>query len=110
MGQYDPTKDPKIVNLKEDRIKYWISVGAQCSETVNNLLVNAGVITGEKKKSVRISKKRQEKMDSKKSEAAEAKEKADKEPKPAEAPAEAAPAAEPKEEVKEEVKEEKKMK
>lgn len=33
---------------KSDRIKHWISVGAQVSPTVHNLLVSKGVLTGKK--------------------------------------------------------------
>lgn len=73
LGQYDPTKNPKIINLKEDRIKHWLAVGAQPSNTVNNLLVNAGIITGSKKKSVSISKKRRIKLNEKAGQAKEAK-------------------------------------
>lgn len=38
LGNYDPHK--KELNVKMDRINYWISKGAQVSPTVNNLLVN----------------------------------------------------------------------
>jgi len=34
----------KRAELKTERIKYWLSVGAQVSATVNNLLVKQGVI------------------------------------------------------------------
>lgn len=71
LGIYNPTESTKLVNLKEDRIKYWLSVGAQPSSTVNNLLINNSIISGEKKRSVTISKKRKAKMDGKKAEAEE---------------------------------------
>lgn len=38
----------KEYNLEEDRIKYWISVGAKPSDTVYNLLIKKGVIEGKK--------------------------------------------------------------
>lgn len=40
LGWYDPiTTDPtRIINLKADRIHYWLSVGAQPSQTVADLL------------------------------------------------------------------------
>ena len=38
VGHYDPTKDPIILSLKEDRIEYWISKGAQPSKTVSRLM------------------------------------------------------------------------
>lgn len=47
VGHYDPIpgKDGnKHVGLAIDRIKYWLSVGAQPSDTVARLLGQAGVI------------------------------------------------------------------
>ncbi|HEY4474698.1 MAG TPA: 30S ribosomal protein S16 [Candidatus Paceibacterota bacterium] len=38
LGTYNPHE--KILNVKKDRIDYWVSKGAQPSPTVNNLLVN----------------------------------------------------------------------
>jgi len=38
----------KRTELKAERIKYWLGVGAQVSATVNNLLVKHGVTTGAK--------------------------------------------------------------
>lgn len=38
IGYYDPTKKPKIVFFRKDRVDYWISKGAQLSPTVKNLL------------------------------------------------------------------------
>lgn len=46
----------KEKSLKVDRIKYWIEKGAQCSDTVHNLLVANGVVNGPKR-AVRIKKK-----------------------------------------------------
>lgn len=40
LGTYDPKQDPAEVNLKHDRIQYWISVGAQPTETVQSLIKN----------------------------------------------------------------------
>ncbi len=66
IGSYSPTQSPKLFDVKQDRIQHWISMGAQPSETVNNLLVSNGIIEGKKKKSVSITKKRQTKLDVKK--------------------------------------------
>ncbi len=55
LGFYNPKT--KEIELNAERIKYWISVGAQPSNTVHNLLVKQGVIEDEKRKSVKISKK-----------------------------------------------------
>ena len=38
VGQYNPRTDPATVNLKRERIDYWVSKGAQLSETVHRLL------------------------------------------------------------------------
>ena len=38
LGTYNPHE--KVLNVKKDRIDYWVSKGAQASPTVNNLLVN----------------------------------------------------------------------
>lgn len=45
LGQYDPLeKDAeKQISFKRERIEYWLSVGAQPSETVANLLEKAGI-------------------------------------------------------------------
>lgn len=60
LGWLNPrTKERKI---KRDRLTYWLSVGAQATATVHNLLVSEGIIKGPKVKAIKISKKRQEKM------------------------------------------------
>ena len=46
LGSYNPFS--KALEAKTDRIKYWLSVGAQMSPTVNNLLVEKKVIEGAK--------------------------------------------------------------
>ncbi|MFA5864525.1 MAG: 30S ribosomal protein S16 [Phycisphaerae bacterium] len=45
LGFYDPvTKDiTKQFSMKRERVEYWLSVGAQPSETVRSLLVKAGM-------------------------------------------------------------------
>ncbi len=46
LGFYNPlTKEKKV---KTERVKYWLSVGAQPSDTVYNLLISEGVIKGKK--------------------------------------------------------------
>ena len=47
LGNYDARKNDKTI-LKEDRIKHWISNGAQVSGTVHNILVGSKVIEGKK--------------------------------------------------------------
>ncbi len=46
LGSYDPRTDR--IDLKADRIKYWISVGTTVSDTVHNLLVSQKIIEGKK--------------------------------------------------------------
>lgn len=96
LGTYNPRTTPSEINLKVDRIKDWISKGAQCSNTVWNMLIDQGVVTGEKRKSIEISKKRKEKLEKKSADKAAAEEtkKAEQESAkqaPAEPEAEAAP-------------------
>ncbi|CAG8458584.1 4194_t:CDS:2 [Acaulospora colombiana] len=47
LGVYDPIPGPdgvKSIEWKEDRIKYWLTVGAQPSDTVARLLSRAGIL------------------------------------------------------------------
>ncbi|HYF12911.1 MAG TPA: 30S ribosomal protein S16 [Candidatus Paceibacterota bacterium] len=46
LGSYDARTDR--VELKADRIKYWMGVGATVSDTVHNILVNQKVIDAKK--------------------------------------------------------------
>ena len=48
VGFYNPLTEPKTVELKADRIKHWLSVGAEPTPTVHNLLVDAGLIKEKK--------------------------------------------------------------
>jgi len=56
LGNYNPRS--KEFNINTDKIKYWISKGAQASASVFNLLVKQGILEGKKMKSVSISKAR----------------------------------------------------
>jgi small subunit ribosomal protein S16 len=38
VGTYDPLKKPAQVNLKAERIRYWLGCGAQPSDTVRSFL------------------------------------------------------------------------
>jgi small subunit ribosomal protein S16 len=42
VGHYNPTKDPIVLGLDEERVKYWISQGAQPSTTVQRLIKYEG--------------------------------------------------------------------
>jgi small subunit ribosomal protein S16 len=108
LGNYNPRT--KELVIKEDRLKYWISVGAQMSNTVHNLMNRKNIIEDKPKKSVTISKKRTVKLAEKNKEKEEAKaEKKEKEANDAKKDEEVkeAPAEEKKEEVTEEKKEDK---
>ena len=40
VGTYNPVSQPPVMNLKHERIEYWVKNGAQPSETVTRLLKN----------------------------------------------------------------------
>lgn len=42
LGFYLPARKPEILELKKERIEYWLSKGAQPTDTVAVLLKNAG--------------------------------------------------------------------
>lgn len=65
IGFYNPRTEPATISLKIERIKYWLSKGAQPTATVHNMLVNAGVITGEKMKVVKKHKAKEVKNEEK---------------------------------------------
>lgn len=37
VGLYNPRTNPATIDLKRDRIEYWVSKGAKMSDTVNKL-------------------------------------------------------------------------
>ncbi len=46
LGSYDPRVDK--AELKAERIKHWLSMGAKTSDTVHNLLVSGKIIDAKK--------------------------------------------------------------
>ena len=44
VGYYDPTKEPSVIKVDEEKAKKWISTGAQHTDTVKSLLKIAGVL------------------------------------------------------------------
>ncbi len=42
VGDYNPLTEPSEVNLKEERLKYWIGQGATPTNTVRSLLKQKG--------------------------------------------------------------------
>ena len=43
IGTYNPLKEPAVVTLKTERVKYWIDKGALPTATVKNLLKKEGL-------------------------------------------------------------------
>lgn len=54
LGSYNPHN--KELKVKVDRIKHWLENGAGISATVNNLLIDKGIIKGEKMKASKSGK------------------------------------------------------
>lgn len=59
LGSYNPRT--KHIELKSDRIKHWLSVGAQASATAHNLFVSNKVIEGKKVTAAHIKAKKKTK-------------------------------------------------
>ncbi len=55
LGSYDPHK--KVALIKGDRVLHWIKMGAAMSPTANNLLINQGIVSGNKVKAWKPKKK-----------------------------------------------------
>lgn len=93
LGTFNPHAKKNQFQPKADRITYWLSQGAQTSNTIHNLLVANGIIKDAKKKSVFLSQRRKKEIADKKKSSAPVAVKA-----PAEAQVEQSavePAAEP---------------
>jgi len=52
VGNYDPKKNPAEITLKEDRIKEWLSKGAEPTLTVSQLLGKKGITIAKNKTKV----------------------------------------------------------
>lgn len=58
LGAYNPyTKD---IQVKNDRVKYWLEKGAQMTPTANNLLIEKKIIEGKKVKASKPGNKKTE--------------------------------------------------
>ena len=44
IGNYDPTKEPAVVNVEEEKAIDWMMKGAQPTDTVRSLLSKKGVM------------------------------------------------------------------
>ncbi|MFA6995384.1 MAG: 30S ribosomal protein S16 [Patescibacteria group bacterium] len=60
LGSYNPHS--KELATKTDRIKYWLSKGAQMTATVNNLLVEKKIIEGKKATASKVGKKSEKRV------------------------------------------------
>lgn len=71
LGYVDPLTKRKSLN--KERVQYWLSKGAQPSESIHNLLVSEKIIEGKKIHVSKFSKKKQAEVDAEKVKAEEAK-------------------------------------
>lgn len=75
LGTYNPMTEPSTVDLKHERIQYWISVGAQPTETVASLIKHNPQQSEEEKaaaseaKAAKAAADKQAKIDARKAEA-----------------------------------------
>lgn len=44
IGRYDPRHEPSVVEIDKERAAYWLSKGAQASDSVRRLLEVVGVV------------------------------------------------------------------
>ncbi|WP_295631433.1 30S ribosomal protein S16 [uncultured Mitsuokella sp.] len=44
LGNYDPSQNPAVVNVDEDKVLDWMNKGAQPTDTVKNLLSKQGLM------------------------------------------------------------------
>lgn len=44
VGYYDPTKEPSVIKIDEEKAKTWLANGAQPTDTVRELLKKASVL------------------------------------------------------------------
>ena len=44
VGHYSPVRQPKVLEVKAERVRYWLGVGAQPSDTVVKLLKRVNVL------------------------------------------------------------------
>lgn len=86
LGHYNPRRHPRELVLDVERVKYWLSKGADASETVWNLLIDEKLVEGKKRNVTHLNQKRQKSIADEKAKNEEAKA----------APAEAPKAEEPK--------------
>lgn len=62
IGNMNPRLERKDAVVNLERAKYWLSVGAQPSATVNNLFVDLGLVKGKKINKITITADRAKKI------------------------------------------------
>lgn len=62
VGNMNPRLERKDAVVNMERAKYWLSVGAQPSATVNNLFVDLGLVKGKKINKITITADRAKKI------------------------------------------------
>lgn len=62
LGNINPRLERKDAVLNRERIEYWLSKGAQPSDTVHNLFVDVGLLKAEKVRNTRLTAKRQQQI------------------------------------------------
>lgn len=60
LGTFNPLTDPAQITLNEERAKYWLSTGAQPTETARTLLVKQGLLAPLAKNAPKTDKKKKE--------------------------------------------------
>lgn len=61
LGHYNPLTNPATLVVDEERLRHWISKGAQPSDTLWNLFIDRKLVDGEKRHIVQLSTRRKEK-------------------------------------------------
>lgn len=62
LGHYNPLTEPATLDVQKERVTHWLSKGAQPSATLWNLFLDHGIVTGNKRRTIRISKVRRDKL------------------------------------------------
>ncbi len=44
LGYYDPMQDPAVIEIKEDKVSYWLDKGAVVTEAARALLLKKGLL------------------------------------------------------------------
>ena len=58
LGTINPRAENREIKLNTERVKYWLEKGAQPTSSVRNLLIDIGLMTGAKARTIRMSRER----------------------------------------------------